>query len=337
MLRSLTIDQVNIGLILASAVLAILIPFELFLFAYAVLGPLHYLTEISWLHDKNYYAQNKRDVWILLIISLFITLLFFLSKYPLLGPDPLWSMEQLGTLNAQLLSIAFGCGLIIAFVKNKALKLVGVLLVGLLVVVAEYPVALLSIFLPTLLHVYLFTMLFMLYGAIKQKSRNGFISVILHIVCPILLFLVLPSLNYSSERGISMYTSSDFSALNKYIYGTWLMDTSQPGWTASKFFNAVFSSSQGIAIMRFIAYAYLYHYLNWFSKTEVIRWHKIPKERMLLILFFWGISITLYATDYTLGFQWLFLLSLMHVLLEFPLNFVSMAGILQVFRKPAQV
>jgi hypothetical protein len=53
------LDYVNIGLLIFSCILAFIMPFELFLFAYGVLGPLHYLTEISWLHDKNYYANLK--------------------------------------------------------------------------------------------------------------------------------------------------------------------------------------------------------------------------------------------------------------------------------------
>ena len=43
------INFLNIGLMLISCVVALYIPFELFLFAYAVLGPARYLTEISWL------------------------------------------------------------------------------------------------------------------------------------------------------------------------------------------------------------------------------------------------------------------------------------------------
>jgi hypothetical protein len=46
----LTIDQVNylnVGLMIASAAIDFRWPFETFLFAYIVLGPLHSLTEIS--------------------------------------------------------------------------------------------------------------------------------------------------------------------------------------------------------------------------------------------------------------------------------------------------
>ena len=57
-----SVDQVNylnIGLMIVSCVAAFLFPFELFLFSYAVLGPLHYLTEISWLHERNYFTEAK--------------------------------------------------------------------------------------------------------------------------------------------------------------------------------------------------------------------------------------------------------------------------------------
>ena len=55
------INYVNIGLMFASAALACLMPFEAFLGAYAVLGPLHYLTQISWLHDRGYYTTGGAE------------------------------------------------------------------------------------------------------------------------------------------------------------------------------------------------------------------------------------------------------------------------------------
>ena len=42
-----------------SAIGAFFLPFEVFLFAYAFLGPLHYLTEISWLHDRNIFLKGN--------------------------------------------------------------------------------------------------------------------------------------------------------------------------------------------------------------------------------------------------------------------------------------
>ena len=55
-----TIDWINIGLMFLSLGLAYVLPFELFLFSYAVLGPLHYLTEIGWLHQRNYFISEQQ-------------------------------------------------------------------------------------------------------------------------------------------------------------------------------------------------------------------------------------------------------------------------------------
>jgi uncharacterized BrkB/YihY/UPF0761 family membrane protein len=71
------INYINIGLMILSAILAFLFPFELFLVVYAVLGPLHYLTEISWLHDKNYFTQGRYDYLFLLGTAIIITVLYF--------------------------------------------------------------------------------------------------------------------------------------------------------------------------------------------------------------------------------------------------------------------
>ena len=53
------------GLIFASFVIALYLPFELFLFAYAILGPAHYLTEISWLQKRRFFARAGYDGWVL--------------------------------------------------------------------------------------------------------------------------------------------------------------------------------------------------------------------------------------------------------------------------------
>ena len=42
--------------------------------------------------------------------------------------------------------------------------------------------------------------------------------------------------------------------------------------------------SLGIGVMRLIAFAYQYHYLNWFSKTSIIKWHEVTRARAATIL-----------------------------------------------------
>ena len=65
------IEIVNFALIWIILWLAYAFPFELFLFSYAVLGPLHYLTEINWLEKKNYFLKNPSDkkTYLLMVIG----------------------------------------------------------------------------------------------------------------------------------------------------------------------------------------------------------------------------------------------------------------------------
>ena len=69
------INHLNTGLIVVAGFAAYALPFELFLFSYAVLGPLHYLTEISWLHDRSYFSHGKETPWVLLGLT-------YLAAYP---------------------------------------------------------------------------------------------------------------------------------------------------------------------------------------------------------------------------------------------------------------
>ena len=70
MLKDDKLNYQNIGLMFAAMISAYFFPFETFLLAYAFLGPLHYLTEISWLHDRQYFTKGKYDFIPLLIIGI---------------------------------------------------------------------------------------------------------------------------------------------------------------------------------------------------------------------------------------------------------------------------
>src|SRR5215468_5165727 len=63
------LDYLNMGLMVGSAVIARAVPFGLFLVAYAVLGPLHYLTEIGWLHQRSYFAPRRSWAWLLAVMA----------------------------------------------------------------------------------------------------------------------------------------------------------------------------------------------------------------------------------------------------------------------------
>src|ERR1039457_7324217 len=64
------INWLNFGLMVAACGAAIAAPFQVFLCAWAILGPMHYLTEISWLHDRNYFTRGNmaRRWWLGLVV-----------------------------------------------------------------------------------------------------------------------------------------------------------------------------------------------------------------------------------------------------------------------------
>jgi hypothetical protein len=102
-----------------------------------------------------------------------------------------------------------------------------------------------------------------------------------------------------------------------------------------KFFNLgsgsslyeIYNSTAGLIVMRLIAFAYTYHYLNWFSKTSIIKWHEISTVRTFAIIGLWIASLGIYAYDFQLGMITLYFLSVLHVMLEFPLNHQTFVGI----------
>ncbi len=177
-----------------------------------------------------------------------------------------------------------------------------------------------GVFLPTIVHVFLFTGLFVLQGAIKNKSITGFISLVVFIACTLsFVFIHIPNSEILSvsEKG---YIQKYFSILNQSLAGLFNINFSKAG-------NDIFELPALIAVQRFIAFAYTYHYLNWFSKTSVIKWHDVSKSRLGVITILWIVSVVFYYIDFRLGFMVLFLLSMMHVFLEFPLNVHSIKGI----------
>lgn len=311
------VDVLNIGLMLVSVCVAMVIPFETFLFVYAILGPLHYLTEISWLHDKKYFTKGKYDSVVLLAAAALLTLFNLKDQLGINLP---------ANLDAQVFFIALLSSLIFIFVKNNFYKWAGIVLLIISSQVASKFILFFTLFLPTLIHVYVFTMLFMLYGAFKSKSRMGLLSVFILLLCPFILFYVYPDRAFYSVTEYGQKAYETFKYLNIYSL-TEGFDQALPntmdGWN-----GIVYHSKLGILVMRFIAFAYTYHYLNWFSKTKVIQWHKVPKWRFALVIVIWIASIALYQYNYVVGIQWLYFMSFLHVVLEFPLNMTSISGII---------
>lgn len=324
------IDKLNIGLMLLSVIAAFIFPFELFLFVYAFLGPLHYLTEINWLHKKQYFTTHKYDYVIIVFFTVVISVLFLMqSKYRVFVP----------LLTFFIFAASFG----MVFFKQLKQKVIFAILCGLVGVALYYSFyknfrILFATLLPTIVHVFIFTGLFVLLGALKSKSHIGVASVIVFILCALATLFLHLTVNYSSVSEYIHGSHGSFRNLNRVLIGFFDVlhtndvrtDLQVPAYVKENEIPMYFSDT-GISIMRFIAFAYTYHYLNWFSKTSVIQWHNTKKINLFLILAVWIASITLYVYDYRTGLRWLYVLSLGHVLLEFPLNHTSILEIKRQF------
>ena len=300
---------------LLSAVLAFILPFELFLFSYAVLGPLHYLTEIGWLHKKNYFTKGKYDF---VFLSVLCVLVFYFSYV---------NPTKNQTIIPNLILYAILLALIFVFVKDNLYRIVLAVLAVIGISVSKMGfdyVIWVGIFLPTIIHVFIFTWAFMFYGVLKNKSFSGYLSIIALVLIGVSFFVIkAPGLQYE----VSAYVGKSyelFYLLNKFLIEFFGLETTLTSERA-----LVYATNAGFIVMRFIAFAYTYHYLNWFSKTSVIQWHKVPKKTLYFTLVLWVFSVVLYVIDYNIGLKALYFLSFLHVFLEFPLNITSFQGIIK--------
>ena len=342
-----------------------------------MLGPLHYLTEISWLHQKQYYIpNNKKRLWVFPLIAALLTLMLIANDWgSSLG---IKVPEELKSKGANIIFFLFAISFVVTMLKKTWQKVAGIVAIILLSLSInlssscitctniqgveksicdqndkgkerfiqlngidkngdglislnsadncktqnKFPAMLLlfGAYIPTLIHVYFFTMFFMLFGALKSKSKYGYAAVVTLIICGIIPFVIdLPMFNYQVSSGVKNIYDKTFFPLNQTLFHTFQLGTPDE--------TGVYTSRMGIMLTRFIAFAYTYHYLNWFSKTSIIQWHKVPVTNLIIVLALWGISIGLYAYNYIIGFTALLFLSFMHVFVEFPLNFQSFVGI----------
>jgi hypothetical protein len=321
-----TTDQVNylnLGLMILSCVLAYFVPFELFLFAYAVLGPLHYLTEISWLHDRKYFVEAKRArdkrarrAWLMLVaVTLAVMLYGFIAERVLKQTvTPIWEIALFYLVFVMASQLWFSRK------RSTGIAVIALTVITLIFLKDSRYYALIAFFLITIVHVFIFTAAFILFGALKSRSRSGVLALIVFVLCGLSFFVYAPAGLAHTVGDYARNSYSSFQTLNAELIKIFHLGT---GVSVTE----IYESRAGLTVMRFIAFAYTYHYLNWFSKTSIIKWHEIPKSRIVIIVGLWLIALGLYGYSYQAGMLALYFLSVLHVMLEFPLNHYTFAGI----------
>jgi hypothetical protein len=325
------LDILNLGLLVLSFILAVFFPFKLFLFSYAILGPLHYLTEINWLDKRAYFIKSGKKWGVVLLlfsicIGLYSTVNHFSSGSSFLKDIGYWLAQNSSPI--LLAAILFSACLLVLK------KPVHITLALLLTLLFSFGVAFFSpkyilyvgVFLPTLIHVYLFTFLFMIFGLLKNGNMLGVSNVMLMLLAPVAIgILPIKAGNYElPSYFFGIIESTNFlsvSNLTSTLFGGPLFNEGNLGLLFVK-------------IQIFIAFAYTYHYLNWFSKTSVIGWKKsLTKTGGITVVGLWILSVSLYFYDYQTGFIAVLLLSFLHVVLEFPLNVLTIKGISKAVKK----
>lgn len=326
--KTINIDAANIGLMVLALIPSMLLPFELFLFVYAFLGPLHYLTEINWLHKKNYFTTQKYDYLLMVLLTVVISF-FVLFTSDFKTYIPLFYFFAVAA--------AFSMVSYTNYVKKLVFTIILLVIGGLLFYYFSDSFRIVfSTLLPSIVHVFIFTGAFIILGSLKSNSKLGMASTVVFVVCALITLFASPrtGLTHITEGTYNMY--SIFRALNNTLvdfFSFMQPDNAKIAIWAPTGLNqedmAIFFSGTGIKVMRFIAFAYTYHYLNWFSKTSIIQWHNTKRINLVIIVIIWIASVVLYAVDYTIGLKWLYALSLAHVLLELPLNHRSFIEIKQ--------
>ncbi len=285
-------DAVHLGLLLAALGVTYLVPFELLLLSYVILGPAHYFTEISWLHDRKYFLPHRSVPLGLALVAVIAALIDNASWFGFV----IWGAFVVSALVAVTTTAA----------QVSVLLLIAT---GLTVVMYESgsSLAVLGILLPTLIHVSLFTLVFMMLGAHRSGSKAQALLIVVYLAAIGLILVVPPSASSqipSFAKAGQEYFGNVAPALGRLL---------------------------GIADLRLdtrltslLAFVYTYHYLNWFIKADVIRWADVPRTRLALVVVASAASTALYFYDYAFGFTVLLALSLVHIVLEFPLNSLAL-------------
>jgi hypothetical protein len=287
-----TNDAIHLGLMLFAFAAAYLVPFELLLLAYVVLGPAHYFTEISWLHDRSYFLPHRGIAAALVILAIGAALIDNASWFGF----AMWGALIVCAMLAATTSAAEGTLLFMIAIALAAIMYA-----------SDSSFAVIGILIPTLIHVSLFTLVFMTLGAWRSGSRVQALLVVVYLIAIAVILLAPPT----AEIRIA-----SFAQAAKDYFGN-------VGPALSRLFG-IPGLKLDTRLTSLLAFVYTYHYLNWFIEADVIRWADIPRARLALLIAASAGSTALYFYDYAFGFTFLLALSLIHILLEFPLNSLAM-------------
>lgn len=156
----MAIDRSNIVLIVLCCLCAHHFPYQTLIGSYAILGPAHYLTEVSWLHDRRYFARSRG----LLRDMVALSLALMLPVFGLAVSQPWYGATVV------LVAIAAAAVFAISWSAAAAVLIAGAVWIVLPGVHARASALVLTVLVPTVIHVFFFTASFMVDGARRSRS-----------------------------------------------------------------------------------------------------------------------------------------------------------------------
>jgi hypothetical protein len=286
--------------LVVSAAAARVAPLQVFIFVYAFVGPLHYLTEIAWLKKKGFYfgggiIPERVYVAVAAVLCVAVSVDFYIHRGLTGYAIGILVVLSLGALvkRPYVLISALVAGYVAKFFVH-----------GLVIFVA--------VILPTLVHVYVFTMLFMVSGLVRERKRTvlGWVNPFLLVGLPVVLLAT--RWNYPAPNTYWIHAEAGFASLHSYLVRL-LGHNLHPDAT-------ILADPAAAGVLRFLAFIYLFHYLNWFTKTELLAWHRVSRANWGWITALYAVSVGCYLWNFVVGFYLVNFLSMLHVFLEFPLN-----------------
>jgi hypothetical protein len=285
-------DAAHLGLMLSALALTYVVPLELLLLAYVVLGPAHYATEISWLHDRKYFLPQRAIALALAGVAVVAALIDNATWFGFV----MWTAFVV----CALMTVA-------TTAMQAMLLFVGAMVLTAIMLSSGASMAVLGVLLPTLIHVSLFTLVFMTLGAWRSGAWVQWLLVALYVGAIATILIAPPSavtLIPSFAKAAHDYFANVAPALGRFL--------------------GIRNLQLDTRLTSLLAFIYTYHYLNWFIKAEVIRWNNMSKGRLALVAAASTASTVLYFYDYSFGFTVLLAFSLAHIVLEFPLNALAL-------------
>lgn len=292
-------------LALGAALAAAAWPLETFLLAFCVLGPAHYLTELEWLAERRFFttAAAARGLGALSLLGAALATALEAGVVP---DSSRWP--------AQVVALAvLGAALGVLVRPERPLLPAALSASGVVVLAgtswAKAVFVLLGVLLPTVLHVAGGTLLFLLSGSLRRGDLGDRVALVVMLGASAWL-LASPSPVVASAEVTQRYQEGF-------------------GWLDAQL--AELTGLARPALVRWLAFAYTWHFLNWFGKLGTT-WRP---RRWPLLLGGWALAVTLYAVNPTWGFWFVAWPNLAHVLLELPLNLRTARGL--VGRSPGLV